>query len=201
MRESGTFGVGGGGDGSSLMHKSYTWEYQIEVAPYDKLMEVLEAFFASYPGGDYACERRERFRLQFRRGLWRKSLFGLGQLVPDRLATGEFSQWPTVVGVLARPAPTVFTVTLRCQKIGGHGNHSDLVFALFTPNDHQTVILFIGEIYHHALANGERRQFADNRDHIANPPAGLAETYVRSFVKASFQRVIDRDEQDVSLGM
>ena len=35
------------------MNKSYTWEYQIEVAPYDKLMEVLEAFFASYPGGDY----------------------------------------------------------------------------------------------------------------------------------------------------
>ena len=97
------------------MHKSYMWEYQIEVAPYDKLMEVLEAFFASYPGGDYACERRERFRLQFRRGLWRKSLFGLGQLVPDRLAKGEFSQWPTIVSVLARPAPAVFTVTVRYE--------------------------------------------------------------------------------------
>ena len=107
--------VGTGLTGSSLMHKSYTWEYQIEVAPYDKFMEVLEAFFASYPGGDYTCERRERFRLQFRRGLWRKSMFGLGQLVPDRLAKGQFNQWPIIVSVLARPAPTVFTVTVRYE--------------------------------------------------------------------------------------
>lgn len=97
------------------MHKSYTWEYQIEVAPYDKLMEVLEAFFASYPGGDYTCERRERFRLHFRRGLWRKSMLGMGQLVPDRLAKGQFNQWPVIVCVLARPAPNIYTITIRYE--------------------------------------------------------------------------------------
>ena len=97
------------------MPTSYTWEYQIETPPYDKLMEVLEAFFASYPGGDYNCERRERFRLEFRRGLWRKSLLGLGQLVPDRLVKGQFNQWPVLVRVLGRPAPTLYTVTVRYE--------------------------------------------------------------------------------------
>ncbi|HSW45098.1 MAG TPA: hypothetical protein VLM89_05960 [Phycisphaerae bacterium] len=94
---------------------SYTWEYQLDVPPYDKLLEVLEAFFASYPGGDYACERRERFRLEFRRGMWRKSLLGLGPLVPERLAKGRFSLWPLLVRVLARPAPEVYTVIVRYE--------------------------------------------------------------------------------------
>jgi hypothetical protein len=97
------------------MPTSYTWEYQIDLPPYDKLMEVLEAFFASYPGGDYTCERRERFRLEFRRGLWRKNLLGLGQLVPDRLIKGQFNQWPILVRVLARPSPTLYTVTVRYE--------------------------------------------------------------------------------------
>jgi hypothetical protein len=97
------------------MPTSYTWDYQIELPPYDKLMEVLEAFFASYPGGDYACERRERFRIEFRRGLWRKGMLGFGQLVPDRLVKGQFNQWPVIVRVLARPAPSVYTVTVRYE--------------------------------------------------------------------------------------
>jgi hypothetical protein len=96
------------------MPTSYTWEYQIELPPYDKLMEVLEAFFASYPGGDYTCERREPFRLEFRRGLWKKWM-GLGQLVPDRLVKGRFNQWPVMVRVLARPAPSVYTITVRYE--------------------------------------------------------------------------------------
>jgi hypothetical protein len=88
------------------MIRSYTWEYRIDVPPYDKLMEVLEAFFASYPGGDYTCERRERYRLHFRRGLWRKSWLGLGDLVPDRLVKGQFNRWPVIVLVLSSPSPS-----------------------------------------------------------------------------------------------
>ena len=97
------------------MTTSYTWEYQIQVPPYDRLVEVLEAFFASYPGGDYTCERRERFRLEFRRGLWRKSMLGMGPPVPDRLMKGQFNQWPLIVRVLARPAPSFFTATARYE--------------------------------------------------------------------------------------
>ena len=97
------------------MHKSYTWEYRIEVLPYDKIVEVLEAFFASYPGGDYACEQRERYKLRFRRGQWRKSLMGLGELVPDRLVKGQFSRWPILVHVMVRPSPEVFTITVRYE--------------------------------------------------------------------------------------
>ncbi len=97
------------------MAKSYLWEFRIELSPYDKLMDVLEAFFASYPGGDYTCERRERYRLEFRRGLWKKSLLGLGQLVPDRLVKGRFDQWPTIVRVLARPSPERYAITIRYE--------------------------------------------------------------------------------------
>jgi len=97
------------------MPKSYVWEYRIEIPPYDKLMDVLEAFFASYPGGDYSCERRERYRLQFRRGLWKKSLLGFGQLVPDRLVKGAFNRWPLIVRVLARPSPTSYAITVRYE--------------------------------------------------------------------------------------
>ncbi len=93
----------------------YSWEYRIELPPYDKLMEVLEAFFASYPGGDYACERRERFRLEFRRGLWRKGMLGFGPLVPDRLIKGRFNRWPVIVRLLARPSPAVYVVTVRYE--------------------------------------------------------------------------------------
>ena len=97
------------------MHKSYIWNYRIDVPPYDKLLEVLEAFFSSYPGGDYTCEKRERFKLFFRRGLWKKSLFGLGEMVPDRLVPGRFNSWPLVVRVLVRPAPSVFSIAIHYE--------------------------------------------------------------------------------------
>jgi len=95
------------------MNPSYTWTYRIDVPPYDRLVEVLEAFFASYPGGEYLCERRDRFALRFRRGQWRKSMMGLGPLVPDRLVKGRFGQWPIMVRVLVRPSPEVFTSTVH----------------------------------------------------------------------------------------
>jgi|GEM_PF-713814 len=97
------------------MHKSYLWEYRIDVPPYDKLMEVLEAFFCSYQRGDYSCENRERFKMQFRRGGWKKSLMGLGQLVPESLAKGRFDRWPVLVSVLVRPSPETYAITLRYQ--------------------------------------------------------------------------------------
>lgn len=78
-------------------------------------MAVLEAFFASYPDGDYSVEEREKYKLSFRRGQWRQSLLGLGPKVPDRLVPGDFSQWPIIVRVLLRPAPEVFTITVRYE--------------------------------------------------------------------------------------
>ncbi|HOQ84393.1 MAG TPA: hypothetical protein PLQ89_01630 [Phycisphaerae bacterium] len=98
-----------------MSHRAYTWEYRVEVKPYDKIVDVLEAFFASYPAGDYTCERRETYRLQFRRGEWRKSLFGLGNLVPAALPKGAFNRWPVIVYVLVRPSPETFLVTIRYE--------------------------------------------------------------------------------------
>lgn len=78
-------------------------------------MAVLEAFFASYPGGDYDVEEREKYKLAFRRGQWHRSLLGLGPKVPGRLVPGDFAQWPVKVRVLVRPAPEVFKVTVRYE--------------------------------------------------------------------------------------
>lgn len=95
--------------------RQYTWDYLVEVPPYDRIISVLEAFFASFPGGDYRCERRERYKLTFRRGAWRRSWLGLGRWTPERLVKGHFEQWPVVVRVLVRPSPRVFTVALRYE--------------------------------------------------------------------------------------
>ncbi|GMV98244.1 MAG: hypothetical protein HRF43_12545 [Phycisphaerae bacterium] len=97
------------------LFQSYTWTYRIEVPPYERLLAVTEAFFASYPGGDYSCDGKETYKLTFRRGLWRKSLLGIGPLVPDRLVPGAFAQWPVLVRVLCRPSPEVFTLTVRYE--------------------------------------------------------------------------------------
>jgi hypothetical protein len=97
------------------MNPNYIWTYRIDVKPYDKLIDVLEAFFVSYPNGDYACERREKYKLHFRRGQWRKSMMGLGQLVPDRLAKGRFELWPTMVRVMVRPSPDQFAITVHYE--------------------------------------------------------------------------------------
>lgn len=98
-----------------MTSKAYCWEYRLEIAPYDKIVDVLEAFFASYPGGDYTCERRETYRLQFRRGEWKRNLLGLGSLVPARLPKGMFSRWPLIVYVLVRPSPETFLTTVRYE--------------------------------------------------------------------------------------
>jgi hypothetical protein len=98
-----------------LSSRAYIWEYRLEVKPYDKIVDVLEAFFASYPGGDYTCERRETYRLQFRRGEWKRSFFGLGSLAPAGLPKGQFNRWPVVVYVLVRPSPEIFLATVRYE--------------------------------------------------------------------------------------
>jgi hypothetical protein len=97
------------------MHHGYTWDYRLELQPYERLVTVLEAFFASYPGGDYTCEQREAYRLRFRRGEWRKSFFGLGPLVPARMPKGQFNRWPVILRVLIRPSPAVFLVAIRYE--------------------------------------------------------------------------------------
>ncbi len=96
------------------LYQCYTWSYQIEVSPFDRLMDVLEAFFSSYPRGDFTRERREPYKLEFRRGMW-KRMIGVGPLVPARLVPGDFSQWPVIVRVLARPSPEKYVVSVQYQ--------------------------------------------------------------------------------------
>jgi hypothetical protein len=97
------------------MHQIYHWEYSMELAPYDKLIDVLEAFYVSYPQGDYECLKREKYKLTFRRGRWRRAWMGFGDWIPDELVKGHFEQWPVIVRVLVRPAPSQFLITCRYE--------------------------------------------------------------------------------------
>lgn len=100
---------------ATTTNPNYIWTYRLELSPYDRLIEVLEAFFSSYPAGDYSCEHRDRYKLRFRRGKWRKSILRLGDLVPDELVRGQFNQWPIVVRVLVRPSPEAFDVSIHYE--------------------------------------------------------------------------------------
>lgn len=97
------------------MHRTYAWDYRIDMPPYDKLVAVIEAFFCSYPPGDYTCEHREPYKLRFRRGQWKRTLLGLGRWAPVALAKGQFNQWPIVVNVLIRPSPRAYLLVLRYE--------------------------------------------------------------------------------------
>jgi hypothetical protein len=94
------------------LYRSYTWTYQTQVPPYERLLDLLDAFYSANPLGDYTREEREAYKVRFRRGSW-KRLAAIGPLVPARLVPGDFTQWPVMVSVLARPSPEAFHIAIR----------------------------------------------------------------------------------------
>ena len=95
--------------------KYYSFKYQVEIPPYDRVIDVLEAFFASYHSGDYACEHRDKYKLSFRRGAWKRTVASWGTRVPDQLAKGQFSKWPVIVRVMVRPSPEMFHIAIHYE--------------------------------------------------------------------------------------
>lgn len=96
------------------LYNCYTWDFRLNVSPHERLMDLLDAFFSSYPPGDYTRELREEYKLEFRRGMWKRML-GFGPMAPARLPKGEFTLWPVKVRVLARPAPDEYLVSIRYE--------------------------------------------------------------------------------------
>jgi hypothetical protein len=95
--------------------KFYNFKYKLEIPPYDRVVDVLEAFFVSYHGGDYTCEHREKYKLSFRRGEWKRTVSSFGMRVPDQLVKGQFNRWPLVIRVLARPSPESFSIAVHYE--------------------------------------------------------------------------------------
>lgn len=98
-----------------MAHKYYNFKYRIDIPPYDRAIDVLEAFFVSYHGGDYSCEHRDQYKLSFRRGAWKRTIASLGTRVPDQLAKGQFDKWPVIVRVMVRPSPEVFQIAIHYE--------------------------------------------------------------------------------------
>lgn len=97
------------------MSRYYAYKYKLAIPPYDKVIEVLEAFFSSYPEGDYTCEQRSKFKLEFRRGAWKRGMLGFGERVPEKLVPGQFNKWPLMVKVMVRPSPTAFDIAVHYE--------------------------------------------------------------------------------------
>ena len=98
-----------------MAHKYYNFKYKVEIPPYDRVIDVLEAFFVSYHGGDYACEHRDQYKLSFRRGSWKRTVASWGVRVPDHLAKGQFNKWPVIVRVMVRPSPEMFRIAVHYE--------------------------------------------------------------------------------------
>ena len=98
-----------------MTNKYYSFKYKVEIPPYDRMIDVLEAFFVSYPGGDYACEHRDQYKMGFRRGAWKRTIASWGTRVPDQLAKGQFNRWPVLVHVLVRPSPETFSIAIHYE--------------------------------------------------------------------------------------
>ena len=95
------------------MPRYYSWKHELEIPPYDKVIDVVEAFFCSYPDGEYSCESKSTYKLEFRRGAWKRSITQLGDFVPEKLVKGQFAKWPIVVKVMVRPSPTTFHIAVH----------------------------------------------------------------------------------------
>lgn len=96
------------------LYQCYTWDFELTVPPYERLVAVLDAFFSSYPPGDYTRELCEEYKLEFRRGAWKRML-GIGPMAPGRLTPGDFTQWPVRLRVRTRPSPESFLVAVRYE--------------------------------------------------------------------------------------
>ncbi len=91
--------------------KPLRWSADFLAAPIATIHEVTEAFFCSYPGGEYTLEGKERFRLTFRRGPPPRE--DDGQIVLSLRGDDPTDQLPVVLRVLFQPRADALLITVK----------------------------------------------------------------------------------------
>ena len=94
------------------------WISSFEAARQESLHAAAEAFFCSYPRGEYVLESRERYRVVLRRGKWVRRADGT--LAPARASQfriGDYAVYPMVLRVLILPRANGASVTLKHEVV------------------------------------------------------------------------------------
>ena len=91
------------------------WSHRFRAPPIAAIHEAAEAFFCSYPEGEYTLRTRERFRLTFVRGAWQVG--SGGRLTPHPQAPA--AERPILLRVLLQPRPDSLLITLKHEAPGG----------------------------------------------------------------------------------
>ncbi|MGB2820664.1 MAG: hypothetical protein WBF17_06755 [Phycisphaerae bacterium] len=91
--------------------KPLRWSEEFLAAPIPTIHEVTEAFFCSYPRGEYTLEGRERFRLTFRRGPPPRD--DDGQVVLSLRGDERPGELPVALRVLFQPRADALLITAK----------------------------------------------------------------------------------------
>jgi hypothetical protein len=86
------------------------WSSRIRVGRIDTIHEVAEAFFCSYSEGEYALTVRERFRMTFHRGQWRRTE---GGLTAAGSPADDVEDMPVILRLLFQPRPDSLLITMK----------------------------------------------------------------------------------------
>jgi len=109
------FGRGRTGGHSIAGGKPVQWSGKFRTGRIETIHTAAEAFFCSYPGGEYTLGDRERFRLTFHRGPWHDQ--GGGQLVPVAYAGARPDELPLILRVVMQPRKDGLLITVRHEVI------------------------------------------------------------------------------------
>jgi len=93
--------------------KPLRWSQEFLAAPIPTIHEVAEAFFCSYPRGEYTLAGKERFRLTFHRGPAPQE--DDGQIVLSLRGDPALEDLPVVLRVLFQPHADVLRITMKHQ--------------------------------------------------------------------------------------
>lgn len=97
------------------------WSHRFRAPAIAAIHEAAEAFFCSYPEGEYTLRARERFRLTFVRGAWQVGPGG--RLTPHPQAPP--ADRPVLLRVLLQPRPDSLLITLKHEVPGGAAPAAD----------------------------------------------------------------------------
>jgi hypothetical protein len=98
-------------------HRPLRWSQEFLAAAIPTIHEVTEAFFCSYPGGEYTLAGKERFRLTFRRGPPPRE--DDGQIVLSLRGDGPPDEMPVVLRVLFQPRADALLITVKHEVHAG----------------------------------------------------------------------------------
>ena len=90
---------------------------EFEAPPIPSIHAAAEAFFCSYPQGEYTLQQRERFRMTFRRGRWERR--SPTEIVPAAEAGDEPEDLPVILRVLIQPRPDSLLLTVKHEALPG----------------------------------------------------------------------------------